>query len=232
MLTGGMLGFLFGIPKYVSSGQARFDKKRGEEGDGKSRTKRKDDKSQNNKTEVEKKEAGTGEIEAGAGKTVAGAGETEAGAGKNGTEAGAGKTPRFEPSTNLAEVSDWLTKVLLGAGLVQLTQLSEPAVSLINSVAAGPTGVTPPRWPSQSRSWLNYSGLLCVGIHRDIRRNDHLVQEPVRKVSSRTNAPPLPRRGCFSRSPMGSPLYNPSPVAGGMNDRSHGWGSLLPRHLT
>jgi len=43
----------------------------------------------------------------------------------------------YTPSSNLAEVSDWLTKLLLGAGLVQLTRLGAPIARLIDSVAAG-----------------------------------------------------------------------------------------------
>jgi hypothetical protein len=43
----------------------------------------------------------------------------------------------FEPSTNLAEISDWLTKLLLGAGLVSLTRLGPPLGRLINTVARG-----------------------------------------------------------------------------------------------
>jgi Putative Ig domain len=46
-------------------------------------------------------------------------------------------TPEYTPSSNLAEVSDWLTKLLLGAGLVQLTRLGAPIGSLIDQVAAG-----------------------------------------------------------------------------------------------
>ena len=45
--------------------------------------------------------------------------------------------PRWAPSSNLAEISDWLTKLLLGAGLVELTHLGGPARSLITSVASG-----------------------------------------------------------------------------------------------
>lgn len=44
---------------------------------------------------------------------------------------------RYVPSSNLAEVSDWLTKLLLGAGLVQLTHLGAPIASLIDHVAGG-----------------------------------------------------------------------------------------------
>jgi hypothetical protein len=43
----------------------------------------------------------------------------------------------YAPSSNLAEVSDWLTKLLLGAGLVQLTHLSAPISKLIDNVANG-----------------------------------------------------------------------------------------------
>jgi hypothetical protein len=45
--------------------------------------------------------------------------------------------PAYAPSSNLAEVSDWLTKLLLGAGLVQLTHLGGPIGGLIDHVAAG-----------------------------------------------------------------------------------------------
>jgi len=43
----------------------------------------------------------------------------------------------YAPSSNLAEVSDWLTKLLLGAGLVQLTHLGGPIARLIDHVARG-----------------------------------------------------------------------------------------------
>ena len=43
----------------------------------------------------------------------------------------------YTPSSNLAEVSDWLTKLLLGAGLVQLTRLGPPVADLIDNIAAG-----------------------------------------------------------------------------------------------
>jgi hypothetical protein len=46
---------------------------------------------------------------------------------------------RFATSTNLAEVSDWLTKLLLGAGLVSLTKIGQPLGHLIDSVASGLT---------------------------------------------------------------------------------------------
>jgi hypothetical protein len=46
------------------------------------------------------------------------------------------------PSTNLAEISDWLTKLLLGAGLVELTRLGQPLSELIDNVARGLGGAT------------------------------------------------------------------------------------------
>jgi Putative Ig domain len=74
-LSGCLAGFLFGIPRIVSSGQLRQQK--------------------------------------------------------------GASAPAYTPSSNLAEVSDWLTKLLLGAGLVQLTRLGRPIGSLIDHVAAG-----------------------------------------------------------------------------------------------
>jgi hypothetical protein len=85
-LGGCVIGFLFGIPRVVSSGQLRHDK----------------------------------------------------------------ATQAYVPSSNLAEVSDWLTKLLLGAGLVQLTRLGEPVGHLINSVAAGLTPATAQPFPSSA----------------------------------------------------------------------------------
>jgi hypothetical protein len=52
-------------------------------------------------------------------------------------------TPRLLPNTNLAEISDWLTKLLLGAGLVSLTHLGKPLSELIDNVARGLGGATP-----------------------------------------------------------------------------------------
>jgi putative Ig domain-containing protein len=56
-----------------------------------------------------------------------------------------GSRARYLPSANLPDVSDWLTKLLLGAGLVQLTHLGRPVGQLIDSVARGlyDPGTTP-----------------------------------------------------------------------------------------
>jgi hypothetical protein len=52
------------------------------------------------------------------------------------------EVPRLLPSTNLAEISDWLTKLLLGAGLVSLTRLGQPLGELIDTVGRGLGGAT------------------------------------------------------------------------------------------
>lgn len=85
-LSGCVIGFLFGIPRVVSSGELRHDR---------------------------------------------------------GPQA-------YTPSSNLAEVSDWLTKLLLGAGLVQLTHLGAPIGHLIDTVAAGLTASTGSPVPSSA----------------------------------------------------------------------------------
>ncbi len=41
------------------------------------------------------------------------------------------------PNTNLGEISDWITKLLLGAGLVSLSHLGAPIGRLIDNVAVG-----------------------------------------------------------------------------------------------
>jgi hypothetical protein len=80
LLSGCLIGFLFGVPRVVSSGQARLDPN--------------------------------------------------------------APSSDYTPSSNLSEVSDWLTKLLLGAGLVQLTRLGVPIGNLINHIA-GALYVTP-----------------------------------------------------------------------------------------
>jgi hypothetical protein len=56
----------------------------------------------------------------------------------------------YTPSSNLAEVSDWLTKLLLGAGLVQLTHLGAPIAQFIDTVAGGLQAATPGAGPSET----------------------------------------------------------------------------------
>lgn len=157
-LAGSLLGFLFGIPKYVSSGQYRFEKGQGAGGNP-----RTDDQTQpgdgSNRPDAQAvpdpSRASTVQPPTNQGDTSTparpaseihqgGPSKSDRHAQATEVQARGSEEARFEPSTNLAEVSDWLTKLLLGAGLVQLTQISGPAVSLINSVAAGLTQETPP----------------------------------------------------------------------------------------
>jgi len=87
LLVGCLVGFLFGIPRVVSTGALRLT------------------------------QDGTNSDQ-------------------SGPEAATGQ---FTPSTNLSEISDWLTKLLLGAGLVQLGDLGGPVRALVLAVARGIT---------------------------------------------------------------------------------------------
>jgi hypothetical protein len=55
----------------------------------------------------------------------------------NQSAAAAATSSGLGASSNLAEISDWLTKLVLGAGLVELTRLGGPVSRLIDNVAAG-----------------------------------------------------------------------------------------------
>jgi hypothetical protein len=73
----------------------------------------------------------------------------------------------YTPSSNLAEVSDWLTKLLLGAGLVQLTRLGAPIGHLIDSVAAGltaGTGTPPPSSAAKVMAGSILFGYAAIGL--------------------------------------------------------------------
>jgi hypothetical protein len=52
-----------------------------------------------------------------------------------------GQSATVAPQTNLVEIADWLTKIILGAGLVQLTRLPTPiwnfAINMSQGVVAG-----------------------------------------------------------------------------------------------
>jgi hypothetical protein len=52
----------------------------------------------------------------------------------------AGESSNLHPRTNLAEIADWLTKLILGAGLVQLTSLPHPIWKLAKAIALGVIG--------------------------------------------------------------------------------------------
>jgi hypothetical protein len=50
-------------------------------------------------------------------------------------EAAAAAAQQFTPNTNLEEISDWLTKILVGVGLVQIHQVSGAIEDLANGLA-------------------------------------------------------------------------------------------------
>lgn len=47
---------------------------------------------------------------------------------------------RYRVNTNLEQISDWLTKILVGVGLIQLRQIAAAAIGLISVVAKGMGG--------------------------------------------------------------------------------------------
>lgn len=68
----------------------------------------------------------------------------------------------FSPSTNLAEISDWLTKLLLGAGLVSLSHLGGPLGKLIGDVAGGLQ--VPTSHPSALQAAKVIAGSVMIGF--------------------------------------------------------------------
>ncbi len=70
---------------------------------------------------------------------------------------------QLTPSTNLAEISDWLTKLLLGAGLVELTRLGKPLSTLVNAVARAMQDIPASAKPTQT-SVVVASGLLAMYV--------------------------------------------------------------------
>jgi hypothetical protein len=58
----------------------------------------------------------------------------------NGEKGAAAETElaqHFKPNSNLEEISDWLTKILVGVGLVQIHQVSSAIESIANGLAPG-----------------------------------------------------------------------------------------------
>ncbi len=121
-VVGCLFGFLFGIPKVVSSGAFRHTR------DEKVPVTTTDDTPPTTTTTTAALpvDVATTLVKQGSGSAAA---------------SPAHEAPlTFEPSSNLAEVSDWLTKLLLGAGLVSLTKLGHPIGTLIDAVAGGLDG--------------------------------------------------------------------------------------------
>jgi hypothetical protein len=68
------------------------------------------------------------------------------------------------PQTNLVEIADWLTKIILGAGLVQLTRLPHPiwlfAVTMADGVVAGTLETANPPMALAIMGFFSTCGLL------------------------------------------------------------------------
>jgi hypothetical protein len=135
-VTGCLAGLVVGIPRFVSSGALRHDLE----------ARRLPAKTSKPPLSQPGQEQGTvpadqpGADQAGADQ----AGADQAGA----DQAGGDQANTFTPSTNLAEISDWLTKLLLGAGLVELTRLGRPLGVLVDTVAHGLEDIPPAATPS------------------------------------------------------------------------------------
>lgn len=110
--VGLLIGLLFGVPKAVSSGQVRQS------------------------AEI-KQVADQTVVSALPPKDQAALVQWKAASDAQQTGTGQTKASSFAPSTNLAEVSDWLTKLLIGASLVSLSKLGPPIGRLIDSIAGG-----------------------------------------------------------------------------------------------
>jgi hypothetical protein len=90
LILGGLIGFLFGIPRSLQSEHPQQPAKSKDGADGKDDAARKDPQ---------------------------------------------GREPdRYGANTNLEQISDWLTKILVGVGLTQLTRLPEGLSSTANYV--------------------------------------------------------------------------------------------------
>lgn len=140
--TGCLFGFLFGIPRLVSSGAWRLSRPTGP--------------SPADTDAVTSAEAAAGKAPGGPPATGS---DAQADGGPRATD-----DLRFAPSTNLAEISDWLTKLLLGAGLVGLTRLGAPLGALINGVAAGLADVPPGSSPDGSARLIAAAILLAFTV--------------------------------------------------------------------
>ena len=124
MLAGSLAGLVVGIPRDVSSGALRVTTSKARPGA---------DAQIASAHAADVGRSGQDTGDGGSGQDT-GDGAQDTGGGPAGN---ASSVRSFEPSTNLAEISDWLTKLLLGAGLVGLTHLGGPLGRLVDTVARG-----------------------------------------------------------------------------------------------
>ena len=135
-VTGCLAGLVVGIPRFVSSGALRHDlETRRLPGNANKPPISQPGQDQGTAAKDQANQAQVNQDQAGG---------DQAG----GDQAGGDQATTFTPSTNLAEISDWLTKLLLGAGLVELTRLGRPLGVLVDTVARGLENIPPAATPS------------------------------------------------------------------------------------
>jgi hypothetical protein len=135
-VTGCLAGLVVGIPRFVSSGALRHDlEARRLPGNANKPPIIQPGQDQGTAAKDQANQAQVNQDQAGG---------DQAG----GDQAGGDQATTFTPSTNLAEISDWLTKLLLGAGLVELTRLGRPLGVLVDTVARGLEDIPPAATPS------------------------------------------------------------------------------------
>jgi hypothetical protein len=96
----------------------------------------------------------------------------------------------FSPSTNLAEISDWLTKLLLGAGLVSLSHLGRPVAELINDVAGalhGPTAGANAIQAAKVTAGAVMIGFIVLGILGGYIVTSTWYQKKISELSQQTH---------------------------------------------
>jgi hypothetical protein len=100
LIVGIFLGFLFGIPRTLSSPSAQ-------------------------------------QRPGGGGKTESGDGSVIVGGGSDGSDSAIGGGPNFGVNTNLEQISDWLTKIMVGVGLTQIGKLPAATKVLADALRPG-----------------------------------------------------------------------------------------------
>jgi hypothetical protein len=150
-VVGALVGLVVGIPRFVSSGALRHDME--------ARRLRPSVTARATRRSVPRPahgRAGVIAAEATGAEVAVAQGEADA-------DPARVQASQLTPSTNLAEISDWLTKLLLGAGLVELTRLGRPLTSLVDAVARAMQDI-PPAAKLPETSVVVAAGILALYV--------------------------------------------------------------------